>query len=127
MTTSTQNIGSESNSSLNHTPSLTLPSPPRKLDEAYLEIQKRLEEKDVAFKRERFVYLYIIIVLFDGLILSIADIKAFAFFLLATLILAIALAHWLEFPWIVTDLRVWLNKLHKGRQLGSDKENEIEP
>jgi hypothetical protein len=80
MTTSTQNIASESNSSLNHTPSLTLPSPPRKLDEAYLEIQKRLEEKDVAFKREGFVYLYIIIVLFDGLILSIADIKAFAFF-----------------------------------------------
>ncbi|NDA47749.1 MAG: hypothetical protein EBY21_10870 [Alphaproteobacteria bacterium] len=106
---------------------MTLPSPPRKLDEAYLEIQKRLEEKDVAFKRERFVYLYIIIVLFDGLILSIADIKAFTFFLLATLILAIALAHWLEFPWIVTDLRVWLNKLHKGRQLGSNKENEIEP
>jgi antibiotic biosynthesis monooxygenase (ABM) superfamily enzyme len=97
------------------------------LDEAYLEIQKRLEEKDVAFKRERFVYLYIIIVLFDGLILSIADIKAFSFFLLATLILAIALAHWLEFPWIVTDLRVWLNKLHKDRKLSSDRANEIEP
>ncbi len=97
------------------------------MDEAYLEIQKRLEEKDVAFKRERFVYLYIIIVLFDGLILSIADIKAFSFFLLATLILAIALAHWLEFSWIVTDLRVWLNKLHKDRKLSSDRANEIEP
>jgi hypothetical protein len=71
----------------------------------------------------------VILILFDGLMAAIANTTTFAFFLVASLILSIGLAKWLEFPWIVTDLERWLKRLGDlwDKKFGTKGPDEIEP
>lgn len=126
--TSLQNLSNGNDSSATgQPPALTVPSAPRKLDEAYYELQNRLEGKDAEFKKERFVYIFAILVLFDGLMLEKASGVTSFFFLVSTLVFAIAAAKWLEFPWIVTDLEVWHNRIGKWWDKKYGGGDEIEP
>jgi hypothetical protein len=99
------------------------------MDDAYFELQLKNEQRSVEIRKERFVYIFVMLCLFDGLILAIAPKSVCIFFIISSLILAIALAKWLEFPWIVTNLEVWLTRLGRmwDQKFGGGPGDEIEP
>ena len=69
------------------------------------------------------------IILFDGFVGQLARTSVFVFFIVASLILSIALARWLEFPWIVTDLEVWLARVGRwlDNRFGKNEPDKTEP
>ena len=67
--------------------------------------------------------------LFNMLIGSLGSSAVFGFSIITSLILLIALAKWLDFPWIVTDLERWHVRLGHwfDRKFGGGKIDKIEP
>lgn len=104
------------------------PELPTRLDDKAAALEDASESFKAEFRKERFVHIFVILCLFDGLMAAVANTTTFSFFLVASLILAIALAKWLEFPWIVTDLDRWLKRLGDlwDKRFGSNK-NGTEP
>ena len=80
-------------------------------------------------RKERFVYIFIIISMFDGLMLSTGNEGLFLYFLFMSLIILIGLANWLEFPWVVVNLEKFLNRAGKSwdKWLGIGDDSKIEP
>ena len=62
------------------------------------------------FRKERFVYCFVIAVLFNLFVSTVANGLTASLSVVSTLILLIGLAKWLEFPWVVTHLEVWLDR-----------------
>jgi antibiotic biosynthesis monooxygenase (ABM) superfamily enzyme len=89
-------------------------------------------ERTAYFKKERFVYIYIITILFNLLIGSLvgqSNSPLFGFSVVSSLILLVSLAKWLEFPWVVTELERWLNRMGRlfDRKFGDGERDKIEP
>jgi hypothetical protein len=84
---------------------------PSRIDDKAAALEDATEGLKAEFRRERFVYIFVILCLFDGLIAAHGNTMTFCFFLIASLILSIGLAKWLQFPWMVTDLDLWLKRL----------------
>jgi hypothetical protein len=59
--------------------------------------------------------------------LSVAPISAASFALIASLILLIGLAKWLEFPWVMAELEGWHNRLVSLWHSKTNTKPEIEP
>lgn len=106
---------------------LNLPNPPSRVDDKAAALEESVEHYRAEFRRERFVYIFIIAVLFDALMLSIAPIGAASFAIVASLILLIGLAKWLEFPWVVTELEGWHRRLVSLWHSKTNTKPEIEP
>ncbi len=81
------------------------------------------------FKKERFVYIFIIISLIDGGIAEKYGNSATWLSVIASLVLLLGLANWLEFPWIMVHLERWLNLVYRAgeRWIAGKKSDEVEP
>jgi hypothetical protein len=100
-------------------------SPERKLDDKAAALETELVECKARFNKERFVYIYAIIVLVDALIGYSAPPQVFTLLIVASLIISIGLEKWLEFPWVVENLGRWLSILEK--RISGAKKDEMEP
>ena len=69
-----------------------------------------MEATKSEFRKERFVYYFIIAVLFNLFISTASNGMTCSISVIASVILLIGLAKWLEFPWVVTHLEVWLER-----------------
>lgn len=101
--------------------------PISRVDDKAAAVENELLERTAQFRKERFVYIFVIITLLDSLFISFAPQNVSIFLCLASLILLIGLANWLEFPWIITHLERWhaaLLSKFEGKKSESDK---IEP
>lgn len=104
-------------------------TPPTKADDAISALQDIIESHKAESRKERFVCIFVMIILFDGFVGQLASTSVFVFFIVASLILSIALARWLEFPWIVTDLEVWLARVGRwlDNRFGKNEPDKTEP
>jgi hypothetical protein len=105
---------------------LPAPQRPSRVDDKAAALEESVEHLKAEFRKERFVYIFIIGALFDTLMLAVAPGMASSFVLIATIILLIGLAKWLEFPW-VTELEGWHNRLISFWHSKTNTKPEIEP
>jgi hypothetical protein len=103
------------------------PTPPTKVDDKAAALEESIEGQRVEFKRERFVYFFVIAVLFDALMLSVAPSRSAWFVVVASLVLLIGLAKWLQFPWVVAELEGWHNRIITAWHSKTNTKSEIEP
>lgn len=105
------------------------PSPPqRKIDDKAATLEAELLGQKAEFRRERFVYVFVIATLFSILMGAFNNWGLFFFSVIASTILLIAMAHWLDFPWVVTNLQRWHESLHKAfEKRANGKQEETEP
>lgn len=104
------------------------PTPTTEVDDKAAALESVIESLKSELRKERFVFIFVIITLFDGLILQTGSIALFWYFAVSSLILLIGLARWLEFPWVIVNLEGWLNRLGRAfdkKFLG--KNDDIEP
>lgn len=80
---------------------------PAPIDDKAAALEDELLERTTRFNNERFVYLFVIVVLVDAFMGSFAPGTVFGFLIISSLILLIGLAKWLEFPWIIEHLSRW--------------------
>lgn len=106
---------------------LPAPQRPSRVDDKAAALEESVEHLKAEFRKERFVYIFIIAALFDTLMLAVAPAMASSFVLVATIILLIGLAKWLEFPWVVTELEGWHNRLISFWHSRTKTKPEIEP
>jgi len=84
------------------------PSPPEhRLDDKAASLEDDVQSLKAEFKRERFVYIFSVIVLFLLFVGSVGNESVFVLAIIAALILLIGLANWLQFPWVVVNLQRW--------------------
>ncbi len=100
-----------------------------KIDDKAAALENTIECLKAELRKERFVYIFIIISMFDGLMLSTGNEGLFLYFLFMSLIILIGLANWLEFPWVVVNLEKFLNRAGKSwdKWLGIGDDSKIEP
>lgn len=105
------------------------PSPPaRKIDDKAATLESELIGLKAEFRRERFVYFFIMATLFCLLMGATTNGWLFFFSVVASTVLLIALAHWLDFPWVVTNLQRWNDAMHLYfLKRTNGKPEEVEP
>jgi di/tricarboxylate transporter len=106
---------------------LNPPSPPTRVDDKAAALEESVERIRAEFRRERFVYIFVIAALFDSLMLAVAPPSAAWFIVLASLILLIGCARWLEFPWVLSELEGWHQRLVSLWHSRTNTKPEIEP
>ena len=92
---------------------LSIPEKTTKVDDKAAALENELSARSSRFNKERFAYYFAIITLVDALVGSFVPTSVFLFLIVASIILLIGLANWLEFPWVITHLVRWLNLLER--------------
>jgi hypothetical protein len=105
------------------------PSPPaRKIDDKAATLEAEILGLKAEFRRERFVYTFIIATLFCLLVGVATSWWLFFFSVVAATVLLIAMAHWLDFPWVVANLQRWNDAMHTFfLKRANGKPEEVEP
>jgi di/tricarboxylate transporter len=106
---------------------LNPPTPPTRVDDKAAALEESVEGLRAEFRRERFVYIFIIAALFDALLLSVAPASAAWFMVVASLVLLIGCAKWLEFPWVIAELEGWHKRIVSFWHTKTNTKPEIEP
>ena len=84
------------------------PAPPQhRIDDKAAVLEKEVQDLKVGFKRERFLYYFIIQGLVLGLVGAHIPSSVFAVLVVIALLFSIGLAKFLDFPWIVLHLEKW--------------------
>jgi hypothetical protein len=96
-----------------------------KIDDKAAVLENQLLECKANFNKERFVYIFTIVTLVDVCIGWSAPSSVFATLIVASIIILIGLANWLEFPWVVENLGRWLTMIE--RRFSGQKQDETEP
>jgi hypothetical protein len=106
---------------------LNPPNPPSRIDDKAAVLEESVQHLRAEFRRERFVYIFVITVLVDSLMLAQAPVSAAWFVVVASLVLLIGLAKWLEFPWVVTALEGWHARFVSFWHSKTNTKPDIEP
>ncbi|AHD08089.1 ABC transporter permease [Phaeobacter gallaeciensis] len=91
------------------------PGPPQhRIDDKAAVLEREIQDLKVGFRRERFLYYFII----QGLILGVVGPHlpgaVFGVLIVFCLLFSIGLAKFLDFPWIVLHLERWEQLLYDG-------------
>jgi hypothetical protein len=87
-----------------------VPSPPQhRLDDKAASLEDEILGLKAEFRRERFVYAFVIVFLFNCFVGSVGPAGVFALSIVASLIFLIAMGKWLKFPWAMKSLERWHN------------------
>lgn len=85
-----------------------IPSPPQhRVDDKAAALEADLAERKASFSRERFVYIFCLVVLFDILIGQHVPGYVFSFTIVASVLFLIGIGKWLDFPFIHDRLDRW--------------------
>ena len=86
------------------------------IDDKAAVLEKEVQSLKVGFKRERFLYYFIIQGLVLGLIGPYVPGYVFTAMIVIALLFSIGLAKYLDFPWIVLHLEKWEQLLYEAAQ-----------
>jgi hypothetical protein len=108
------------------------PAPaPYRLDDKAAQLEEDIQSLKAGFRKERFVYVFIINTLFLLLVGSLASNLVTGMAVTASLIFLIGMGNYLEFPWMINHLERWHNLWYKWcekRISGTEhKEEDTEP
>ncbi|WP_417794791.1 hypothetical protein [Terasakiella pusilla] len=93
------------------------PAPPQhRIDDKAAVLEKEVQSLKVGFKRERFLYYFIIQGLVLGLVGPHIPGSVFSVLIVIALLFSIGLAKYLDFPWIVIHLERWEQLLYEATQ-----------
>ena len=93
------------------------PAPPEhRIDDTAAVLEKEVQSLKVGFKRERFLYYFIIQGLVLGLVGSYVPGFVFTVLIVFSLLSSIGLAKYLDFPWIVLHLEKWEHLCYEAAQ-----------
>jgi hypothetical protein len=100
-----------------------------KVDDKAAALEASIESMRAEFRKERFVYCFVIAAIFNLFVSAVASMTAIGISIVASLILLIGLAKWLEFPWIVTHLELWLDRMGRtwDKRATTGEEEKREP
>lgn len=104
--------------------------PARRIDDKAAELEQEIQSIKANFNRERFTYYFVIALLFNILIASIAPKNSMLYLsIVGCLMLLIALGKWLDFPWISSHLERWHDLFFRfcERWMIGKKPDEVEP
>lgn len=82
------------------------------VEKAAAALQEQLELQRTERKQERFFWFFAVTALANVIVGSLAPWYAASIFVLFSLTGLVALASWLEVPWIVRHLERWLDRAH---------------
>lgn len=93
------------------------PAPPQhRIDDKAAVLEKEIQSLKVGFKRERFLYIFVIQGLVLGLVGPHLPGFVFSVLIVIALLFSIGLAKYLDFPWIVLHLEKWEHLLYETAQ-----------
>jgi hypothetical protein len=100
-----------------------------KVDDKAAALEASIESMRAEFRKERFVYCFVMAVIFNLFVSAVGSTTTIGISIVASLILLIGLAKWLEFPWIVTHLELWLDRLGRtwDKRAATSEEGKREP
>jgi hypothetical protein len=105
-------------------------SPPQqRLDDKAAFLETEISEQKAKFNKERFVYLYCVVVLLNILIGQNFNGAIFSFTIVSSIILLIGVGKWLDFPFIHDRLDRWERLLFDAleKKLTGKKSIDTEP
>lgn len=107
------------------------PSPPaHRIDDKAATLENELQDLKLRFNRERFMYVFIMTVLFVCLVGPHLPSALLAFLITASLIFTISVGKYLDFPWAVVPLERWHDLWYRyceKKMLGKDDGPKTEP
>lgn len=107
------------------------PSPPaHRIDDKAATLEDELQDLKLRFSRERFMYVFIMTVLFVCLVGPNLSNGLLAFLITASLIFTISVGKYLDFPWAVVPLERWHDLWYRyceRKMLGKEDSIETEP
>lgn len=106
------------------------PAPPnRRIDDKAAVLEQDIQSLKANFNRERFAYYFVMLLLFNIFVASIAPQSAMYVSVVGSLLMLIGLGKWLDFPWISPHLERWHELFYRvcERWLIKNKPPEVEP
>ena len=107
------------------------PSPPsHRIDDKAATLEDELQDLKLRFNRERFMYVFIMVVLFVCLVGPNLTNGVLGFLITAALIFTISVGKYFDFPWAVVPLERWHDLWYRyceRKMLGKGEERPNEP